>query len=56
MRGVPKWFNTIEDVENSMEVDKDAMPNSSAMLRTVSFGSALSRNRFSRSVTFSMRP
>lgn len=24
MRGVPKWFNTIEDVENSMKVDKEA--------------------------------
>lgn len=22
MRGVPKWFNTIEDVQNSMEADK----------------------------------
>lgn len=24
MRGVPKWFNTIEDVMNSMETDKEA--------------------------------
>lgn len=24
MRGIPKWFNTIEDVLNSMEVDKEA--------------------------------
>ena len=24
MRGVPKWFNTIEDVMNSMEADKEA--------------------------------
>ena len=24
MRGVPKWFNTIEDVMNSMEVNKEA--------------------------------
>ena len=24
MRGVPKWFNTVEDVENSMGVDKEA--------------------------------
>ena len=24
MRGIPKWFNTVDDVLNSMEVDKDA--------------------------------
>ena len=24
MRGIPKWFNTIEDVLNSMKMDKDA--------------------------------
>ena len=24
MRGVPKWFNTVEDVMNSMETDKEA--------------------------------
>ena len=24
MRGIPKWFNTIEDVLNSMKLDKEA--------------------------------
>ena len=24
MRGVPKWINTVEDIENSMAVDKEA--------------------------------
>lgn len=24
MRGVPKWFNTVADVENSLAVDKEA--------------------------------
>ena len=24
MRGIPKWFNTVEDVMNSMEVNKEA--------------------------------
>lgn len=33
MRGVPKWFNTVADVENSLAVDKEATQTKLAELR-----------------------